>query len=153
LHEDQRRNKGVVSTLGGKLTSERWGEDLMGLTVLSNGDLLIADYSGRRIVKMTKEKVIHTILQYRTIWSPTGVTVFEEELYIFEHLRMPFVLMGNIGIGPYIRIRKLTADNTITTLTTVWGRNTTIFGFVLMGIIVVFLLFKFFKLYRSRKRI
>ena len=103
---------GVVSTISEKLTTESMGEDLMGLTASSTGDLFIADYSGRRILKINIEGKIETVLQSGIVWSPTGIAVVGQELYVFEHLRMPLVVLGNIGIGPYIRIRNVTANCT-----------------------------------------
>lgn len=128
---------GVVSTVAGKLTKESMGEDLMGLTAASNGDLFIADYSSRRILKINREGKIETLLKSGSIWSPTGVTLVGKELYVFEHLRMPLVILGNIGIGPYIRIRKVAANGTITTIYTVWGKYTYLFLIVILCIIIL----------------
>lgn len=142
---------GVVSTIGGKLTSESLGEDLMGLTTNTNGDLYVADYSSRRVLKITNGEKIETILNSGNIWSPTGIAVVGKELYVFEHLRMPLVLLGNIGIGPYIRIRKVAGDGSVTTLTTVWGKNTWLFIVVLVGIILLLIILRTFR--RKRKKV
>ena len=140
---------GVVSTVSGQLTTESMGEDLMGLTASSTGDLFIADYSSRRILKINKEGKIETILQSGGVWSPTGVAVVGQELYVIEHLRIPLVVLGNIGIGPYIRIRKVAANETITTLHTVWGKNTYLLLIVLFCIIF---LAKYFKRLRKHAK-
>jgi len=140
---------GLVSTIGRKLTSESLGEDLMGLTTTSNGDLFVADYSGRRILKINKEKKIQTFLESGNIWSPTGIAVVGKELYVFEHLRMHLVLLGNIGIGPYIRIRKVAANGTVNTLKTVWGNNTYV---VILGLFGIIFLIIFIRRFRTKKR-
>ncbi len=127
---------GIVTTIGGgALTSESYGEDLMGLTVAPGGDLFVADYSNRRILKIAPDGSIHTVWETGRIWSPTGVTVVGEDLYVLEHLRMPLVLLGDVGIGAYARVRKISPDGVATTLATVWGRNTRILIVVLFAII------------------
>jgi sugar lactone lactonase YvrE len=139
--------EGVVSTVYEKLTTESKGEDLYGLTVSSTGDLFIADYSGRQIIKIKKDGKVRTILKSGSVWSPTGVAVNGQEIYVLEHLRMPLVLLGNVGVGPYIRIRKVAADGKVTTVHTVWGKSTYIFLIALFFIILFVIYFK-----RLRKR-
>ncbi len=143
---------GVVSTIGGKLTYEKLGEDLMGITTTLLGELLVADYSSRRILKINKEEKIQTIFKSGSIWSPTGIAVFENEIYVLEHLRMELVVLGNIGIDPYVRIRKISVNGNVSTLTTVWGKNTCIFIVVLAAIILLVYWFKSFR-HKRKKRV
>ena len=126
---------GLVTTVGGGvLTSESWGEDLMGLTVAPRNEILVADYSNRRILKVASDGSAQTVLETGLIWSPTGVALVGEDLYVLEHLRMPLVFLGNIEVGAYIRVRKISPDGAATTLATVWGRNTPVF---IVGLFVV----------------
>lgn len=116
---------GVVTTLGGgALTEQVWGEDLMGLSVSTNGSIYVADYSKRRVLQLMPGGQIVTILKTGFIWSPTGITHFGKDIYLLEHLRMPLVILGDIGVGAYVRIRKFSPDGTVATIAMVWGRNT-----------------------------
>ena len=80
---------GTVTTLGnGALTSQSYGEDLMGLAVSPTGNVYLADYSQRRVLQLTPDGNTRTVLEKGLLWSPTGVTSVGEDLYVLEHLRM-----------------------------------------------------------------
>jgi hypothetical protein len=142
---------GVVTTLGeGGLTSPSYGEDLMGLTVSPGGSLYVADYSQRRLLQLMHDGNIRIILESGLFWSPTGVAAVGEDLYVLEHLRMPLVILGDIGVGAYARVRKVSPDGTVERIATVWGRNTSTFIF---GLFAALALFIFVWRLRRRRRI
>ena len=117
---------GAVTTLHpDPMTTTRWGEDLMGLTVEENGTIFVADYSGRRLIQLSGDGRVGRV--HRTgglAWSPTGVTVQNGDLYLLEHLRMPLVIFGDVQIGPYARVQRISESGAVEQLVTVWGRNT-----------------------------
>ncbi|HMF88813.1 MAG TPA: hypothetical protein VK575_12105 [Gemmatimonadaceae bacterium] len=41
---------------------------------------------------------------------------------MLEHPRAPLGILGDIGVGPYLRVRRISADGGASTLTTIWGR-------------------------------
>ena len=126
---------GVVTTLGkGALTTPSYGEDLMGLAVSPSGSVYVADYSQRRVLQLMPDGNTRTVLETGLIWSPTGITIVGEDLYVLEHLRMPLVILGDLGIGPYARVRKISPDGKVVRIATVWGRNTLTFAIVLFAI-------------------
>jgi sugar lactone lactonase YvrE len=126
---------GVVTTLGrGALTIPSYGEDLMGLAVSPSGSVYVADYSQRRLLQLMPDGNTRTIAETGLIWSPTGITMVGEDLYVLEHLRMPLVILGDIGIGAYARVRRISPDGTFTRIATVWGRNTLTSLIVLVAI-------------------
>jgi hypothetical protein len=43
-------------------------------------------------------------------------------VYVLEHPRAPLGILGDIGVGPYLRVRRIDAEGSATTLTTIWGR-------------------------------
>ncbi|MDQ3748514.1 MAG: SMP-30/gluconolactonase/LRE family protein [Acidobacteriota bacterium] len=132
---------GTTATLGrGALTSQSYGEDLMGLAVFPSGSVYVADYSQRRVLQLMPDGNTRTILETGLFWSPTGVTLVGEDLYLLEHLRMPLVILGDIGIGAYTRVRKISPDGTAVRIATVWGRNTLTFAIVLLAIGVLFII-------------
>jgi len=131
---------GTVTTLGGgALTSQSYGEDLMGLAVSPNGSVHVADYSQRRVFELMPDGNTRTILETGLFWSPTGITIVGEELYVLEHLRMPLVILGDIGIGAYARVRKISPDGTVERIATVWGRNTLTFAVILIAVGALFI--------------
>ncbi len=131
---------GTTATLGrGALTSQSYGEDLMGLAVSPGGSVYVADYSQRRVFELMPDGNTRTILETGLFWSPTGVTNVGEDLYLLEHLRMPLVILGDIGIGAYARISKISADGTVERIATVWGRNTLTSSIVLLAIGALFI--------------
>ena len=126
---------GMVTTLGnGPLTTQSFGEDLMGLAVSPDGRVCVADYSQRRVLELMPDGSTRTILETGLFWSPTGVIKVEENLYVLEHLRMPLVILGDLGIGPYARVRKVSSNGSVERIATVWGRNTLTFAIVVLAI-------------------
>jgi sugar lactone lactonase YvrE len=122
---------GVVTTLGtGALTSPSFGEDLMGLAASSSGHVYVADYGQRRVLQLMPDGHTRTVVATGMIWSPTGITLVGDDLFLLEHLRMPLVVLGNLEIGAYARVRKVSPDGTVVTVATVWGRHTIAFVLV-----------------------
>lgn len=144
---------GVVTTLGkGPLTTPSYGEDLMGLAVSPSGSVYVADYSRRRVIQLLPDGNIRTILETGLFWSPTGINIVGEDLYVLEHLRMPLVILGDVGFGAYARVRKISPDGTVITIATVWGRNTWTFAIGLLAIgALVILVWRFWRRRRIRR--
>jgi sugar lactone lactonase YvrE len=144
---------GTVTTLGnGALTSQSYGEDLMGLAVSSGGSLYVADYSQRRVLQLMPDGNTRIILETGMFWSPTGITNVGESLYVLEHLPMPLVVLGDLGIGAYARVRKISPDGTVETIATVWGKNTLTFGLVLLALSALFIFVWRFRQRRNMRR-
>jgi len=113
---------GTVTTIADPLTEPFMGEDLMGLAVDSTANIYVADYSGNRILHVNDEGRHTPIFSSRWPWSPTGVVRQGTSLVVLEHLRMPFVLLGNIGVGPYARVLRIALDDrSATPVAVVWG--------------------------------
>ncbi len=128
---------GTVTTVGGgALTTQSYGEDLMGLTISNGGSIYVADYSQRRIIELLPGGNVQTILKTGWYWSPTGVAVNGNNLYVLECLRMPLVILGDLGIGPYIRVRKISSNGKVITIATVWGRNSVAFLLIVLAIML-----------------
>jgi len=116
--------EGVVTTIAGPLTEAVWEEDLSGIAVDTNGDVYVADFAGRRILKVTPAGAVSTFLHTGPLWTPTGVTVALDGVYTLEHLRLPFGILGELEVGPYLRVRKVSLAHEVTELVRVWGRWT-----------------------------
>ena len=115
---------GTVTTLGGgPLTERRWDEDLLGIAVDANGDVYAADHANRRILRVTPAGAVSTFLRTGSLWTPTGIEVAGDGMYVLEHLRMPLAILGDLAVGPYIRVRKVSGDGSVTVLARIWGRR------------------------------
>ncbi|MBV9958143.1 MAG: hypothetical protein JO360_06970 [Acidobacteria bacterium] len=117
---------GTVRTLAGDLevkSDDRkpvagamaWG-GLMGLTVNAQGDVYVADYRNRRVLKVASGGAVSTVAQSEQTWTPTGVAAARNgDLYILE-----------IGVAPQSphapRVRKISSSGRDTILATA-GEN------------------------------
>ncbi|HEY9421980.1 MAG TPA: SMP-30/gluconolactonase/LRE family protein [Thermoanaerobaculia bacterium] len=120
----------VTRLSAGPLTEVKWGEDLLGLALDANGNVYVADYSNRRIRKLTPAGEVSTLTSTGVLWAPTGIAVATDGLYTLEHLRMPLAILGDLGVGPYVRVRKISSDGTVTELARIWGRRSGLVGSV-----------------------
>jgi sugar lactone lactonase YvrE len=140
---------GSVTTLGGgPLTERKWDEDLLGITVNASGDVYVADHANRRILRVTPMGVVSTVLRTGSLWTPTGIALAPDGLYVLEHLRMPLAILGDLTVGPYLRIRTVSADGDATELARIWGRRSFAAGGVMAAIVGVIVVATWF----SRRR-
>ena len=114
---------GTVSTLAGPISQRRWDEDLMGIVIDASGNVYAADHPGRRVLLITPAGSVSTVLRTGSIWAPTGIAVAPDGLYLLEHLRMPLAILGDLAVGPYARVRRVSADGKVTELARLWGRR------------------------------
>ena len=89
-----------------------------GLAVDSAGIIYVAATGSRRVLKITPQGKVETILQEQDPWTPTGVTVFKGELYVLEWHDVPASLLETRKAW-IPRVRKIGLDGKITTLATV----------------------------------
>jgi sugar lactone lactonase YvrE len=88
---------------------------LRGLGVDSRGNLYVAATSCHRVLKITPDGQVASILKSERPWSPTGVAVSGEDIYVLEYTHAN----GPATEGWQPRIRRVARDNTVTTLVTV----------------------------------
>ncbi len=62
---------------------------------------------------------------------------------------MPLAILGDLAIGPYLRIRKVSTDGNVTELARIWGRRSFAAGGVMAAIVGVIVVATWF---RSRRR-
>jgi len=126
---------GMVTTVAGPFSAQSFGEDAMGVHVEAWGEVYVADYSGRRVVRVGEASRVTTIFTTGWVWAPTGVTRHNSATYVLEHLRMPLVILGNLKVGPYIRVRRVAVDGSSETLALVWGSYSWLAGVIGLGIV------------------
>src|SRR5688572_28429574 len=89
--------QGVVSTFatvtpivnGPKIPEMNLHPYLRGLKVDANGVVYVADAGDARVLKITPDGKIATILQLESPWAPTDVAVFGDIVYVLEFLHTP----------------------------------------------------------------
>ncbi|HEV8504080.1 MAG TPA: SMP-30/gluconolactonase/LRE family protein [Chitinophagaceae bacterium] len=89
-----------------------------GLFVDSNGFVYVAATGSRSVIKISPQGAISTILQEQSPWAPTGVTVFNGEVYVLEWHDVAASL-SEVRTAYIPRVRKIGSDGKITTLVTV----------------------------------
>jgi len=89
-----------------------------GLAVDSQGVVYVAATGSRRVLKITPQGEVSTILQAPSPWSPTGVAVFRGEVYVLEW-RDAAPSRAEVRSDWIPRVRKVGRDGKITTLATV----------------------------------
>ena len=89
-----------------------------GLAVDSTGTIYVAATGSRSVLKISPQGKITTILQAKSPWTPTGVAVFNGEVYLIE---WHDVTRENLEVRDawMPRVRKIGLDGKVTTLATV----------------------------------
>jgi sugar lactone lactonase YvrE len=121
---------GSMTLLAGNLAVENRAESpmpessvtrLFGIAVDAQGNVFVADYGNRRVLKITPGIAISTVASAEKPWSPTGVAWKDGDLYILE--------FGFTPPSTYLpRVRKLSSDGKIMTLATIGENGNTSLG-------------------------
>lgn len=85
---------------------------LRGIDVDAHGSVYVAASGCGAVLKITTEKKITTVLQSSSPWSPTGVAVSGNDLYVLEYLHTE----GDDRRQWVPRIRKISSDGKVTTV-------------------------------------
>ena len=88
---------------------------LRGLAVDARGVMYVADNGDARVLKITPEGRITTLVQLQSPWSPTGVALFGSDVYVLEFLHTP----EDDRRAWLPRVRKITSDGKSTIVATV----------------------------------
>ena len=94
---------------------------LRGLDVDTRGNLYVAATSCHRVLKISPDGKVTSILKAERPYSPTGIAVSGDDIYILEYTNAN----GPATEGWYPRVRKLSKDHAVTTLATVPLKNST----------------------------
>jgi hypothetical protein len=94
---------------------------LRGLAVDSRGTVYAAANGCHCVIKITPEGKVETVLKAERPWSPTGVAVFGDDVYVLEYTNS--LKAWNEGDGWHPRVRKLARDGKVITLAIVASAN------------------------------
>src|SRR5260370_36873277 len=84
---------------------------LRGLAVDSRGTVYAAATGCHRVVKITADGKVETLLKAARPWSPTGVTVSGEDVYVLEYTNAT----AGVDKGWRPRVPKIGRDGKVTT--------------------------------------
>ena len=88
---------------------------LRGLAVDARGVMYVSDNGDARVLKITPDGKVTTLLQLQSPWSPTGVALFGSDVYVLE-----FLHTAEDDRRAWLpRVRRLAADGKSTILATV----------------------------------
>jgi hypothetical protein len=88
---------------------------LRGLDVDSHGTVYAAASGCRGVVKITADGKVKTVLKAERPWSPTGIAVHGDDVYVLEYTNAN----GHLSEGWLPRVRKLGRDGKVATLATI----------------------------------
>jgi len=88
---------------------------LRGLKVDANGVVYVADAADARVLKITPDGKVATILQLESPWAPTDVAIFGDIIYVLEFTHDA----GDDRTTWMPRVRKITPDGRSTIIVTV----------------------------------
>lgn len=115
--------RGVVSTVatvpalanGPKIPGSEMRPYLRGLKVDPKGVLYVADAGDARLLKITPDGKVSTLLQLESPWAPTDLCLFGDIVYVLEFSHTP----GDDRTEWMPRVRKITPDGKSTIILTV----------------------------------
>jgi len=88
---------------------------LRGLKIDAKGTVYVADSGDARVLKITPDGKIATLLQLESPWAPTDVALFGDVVYVLEFLHTA----GDDRVAWMPRVRKITPDGKSTVILTV----------------------------------
>ena len=88
---------------------------LRGLAVDARGVMYVADNGDARVLKITPNGKVTTLLQLESPWSPTAVALFGNDLYVLEFLHTA----RDVRRDWVPRVRKVAADGTKSIIATI----------------------------------
>jgi hypothetical protein len=113
---------GSVETLGGGPLSEAEGRvDLGGLTTNGSGGVFVADTAGGRLLNVGRQAGVAVEYASNPPWVPADVARDARGLVVLEALAPRWSAMARLGVGPYLRVRRLGVDGQVVTLAVLWG--------------------------------
>ena len=86
---------------------------LLGLAVAPDGTVFFADIDQRTVFKITPDGTLSPVLEPDTFWTPSGVTLIGNVVYVLEYRRDFASPTNRLGkSGP--RVRKIAPDGSVT---------------------------------------
>jgi hypothetical protein len=90
-----------------------------GLAVDARGDVYVAVNGGRRVVKVTPQGKASDVLRSENPWSPTGIAVLDDAVYVLEYTDFQPGWNSEDRRGWIPRVRTVSRDGKVETLATI----------------------------------
>jgi hypothetical protein len=90
------------------------GPLLRGIAVDSDGVIYAAATSCHRVIKITTDGQVSTVLKSERPWSPTGIAISGQDKYVLEYTNAN----GPATEGWRVRVRRIAGDGNVTTIAT-----------------------------------
>jgi hypothetical protein len=103
----------LESTVAGRVLGGAFG-GLMGIVRDESGGLYVANFGGRRVVRVGPGGTVVSVLPSETPWSPSGVTLRGGHLYVLEAGAWP-------GFFDAVRVRRMRPDRSVSVLAVIRG--------------------------------
>jgi hypothetical protein len=88
---------------------------LRGFSVDARGVMYVADNGDARVMKITPDGTVTTLLQLQSPWSPTGIALFGSDVYVLEFLHTA----RDVRRDWVPRVRKISSDGKSSIIATV----------------------------------
>jgi SMP-30/Gluconolactonase/LRE-like region len=88
---------------------------LRGIAVDAHGVMYVADTGDARVLKITPQGKITTLVETQTPWSPTAVALFGNDVYVLEFLHT----VGDVRRDWLPRVRKIASNGQSTIIMTI----------------------------------
>src|SRR5678816_4152935 len=88
---------------------------LRGLAVDASGVMYVADSADARVMKIAPDGKVTTLLQLRSPWSPTGIALFDSDVYVLEFLHTA----RDVRRDWMPRVRKISSDGKSSIIVTI----------------------------------
>ena len=123
----------------------------MGIAADARGNVFVADMAAHCVRLIHPDNRVETVWQSSWFWTPTGVALHDDALYVLENLSpSPVLLLATLGIGPYTRVYRIGTDGVSVKLATVWGPTTRTAAGILVFLLALLSLWRLRKNERQR---
>ena len=101
----------------------------MGMTVDNAGNVYVANYWKRAVLKLTPDGRVSMLVTSRWPWVPVGIASSGGDIYVLERMGNPYGPSSLVEVSTLAdrlsspRVRKISADGSITTLVAVKGNR------------------------------
>ena len=115
---------GSISTVGGYpfagvahgSSDKPEASALMGIVVDSAGTVYVADNDHHVVRAIANDGSVRTVLSAGILWSPSGVAVGPDGIYVLEHTASWLDLLKLARFVPYLRVRKVDLAGHVSTI-------------------------------------
>jgi hypothetical protein len=88
----------------------------MGIVTDSTGTVYVADNDHHVVRAIASDGSVRTVLRSGILWSPSGVAIGPDGIYVLEHTASWLDLLKLAPLVPYLRVRKIDLSGHVSTI-------------------------------------